>query len=117
MNSLFALWTKFRIWNKARVEHNKQPLNRENAYALSILGKEGTYQNVLDNHKKWLLDSIRNEARIGNNYLLWKNLDKVTPEQKEELVNFLSELRYQVLYIDGRVMLITWLWSLNDFKK
>ena len=117
MKKLFFLWSKFRTWTKAKVEHSRQPLNRENAYSLSILGKEGTYESVLDDHKKWLLSTIRNEAKSHNNYLLWQHLDVITPEQKEELTDYLSKLGYQVLYTDARVMLITWLWEPNSFKK
>lgn len=117
MNIVFLLWSKFKTWKQTKVEHSKQPLTRENAYSLSILGKVGTYTNVLDDHKKWLLETIKNEAKLRNNYLLWQHLDAITPEQKEELVNYLSELGYQVLYTDARVMLITWLWEPNSFRK
>ena len=116
MNTLLLLWSKFRTWRQTKV-NNKQPLTRENAYALSILGKEGTYENVLENHKEWLLKTIKEEARLQNNYLLWKHLNAITPTQKEELVDFLSELGYQVLYTDANVMLITWLWEPNSFSK
>ena len=111
------LWAKLVTWNKARANHNRQPLNRENAYVLSILGKEGSYQNVLNNHIEWLLKTIKEEARLGNNYLLWKRLEYITPTQKKELVDYLDSLGYQVLYTDENVMLITWLWSPNDFHK
>lgn len=104
---MFLLWSKFRIWTKTKAEHSKQPLTRENAYSLSILGKASTYTDVLEDHKKWLLNTIKAEAKLRNNYLLWQHLDAITPEQKEELVNYLSELGYQVLYTDARVMLIT----------
>ena len=117
MNTLLLLWSKLRTWTQTKAEQCKQPLTRENAYSLSILGKPSTYTDVLERHKKWLLDTIRSEARLHNNYLLWQNLDNITPDQKEELVDYLSKLGYQVLYTDARVMLITWLWEPNSFGK
>lgn len=117
MNIMFLLWSKLRIWTKTKAEHSKQPLTRENAYSLSILGKVSTYTDVLEDHKKWLLRTIKEEAKLRNNYLLWTHLSDITPEQKEELVNYLSELGYQILYTDARVMLITWLWEPNSFGK
>ncbi len=117
MNTLLLLWAKLKTWTQTKAEQSRQPLTRENAYSLSIIGKPSTYTDVLERHKKWLLDTIKNEAKLHNNYLLWQNLDNITPEQKEELVNYLSELGYQVLYTDARVMLITWLWEPNSFSK
>ena len=117
MNIMFLLWTKLKIWSQTKAEHSKQPLTRENAYSLSILGKVSTYADVLEGHKKWLLHTIKEEAKLHNNYLLWQHLDTITPEQKEELVDYLSKLGYQILYTDARVMLITWLWEPNSFKK
>ena len=117
MNIMFLLWSKLKAWKQTKAEHSKQPLTRENAYSLSILGKVSTYTDVLEDHKKWLLRTIKEEAKLRNNYLLWQHLDAITPEQKKELVKYLSELGYQVLYTDARVMLITWLWEPNSFGK
>ena len=114
---MFLLRSKLRTWRQTKAEHSKQPLTRENAYSLSILGKASTYTDVLEDHKKWLLNTIKNEARLHNNYLLWTHLSDITPAQKEELADYLSELGYQVLYADARVMLITWLWEPNSFGK
>ena len=117
MNTLLLLWSKLRTWRQTKAERGKQPLTRENAYSLSILGKVSTYTDVLEDHKKWLLKTIKDEAKLHNNYLLWQNLENITPDQKEELVDYLSKLGYQVLYTDARVMLITWLWKPESFTK
>lgn len=117
MNFLFFIWDKLKAWTQTKVEHNRQPLTRENAYALSVIGKASTYKDVLEEHKKWLLSTIKNEAAIHNTYLLWQHLDSITPTQREKLCCYLAELGYQVLYTDERVMLITWLWEPNSVKE
>ena len=116
MNILFAFWSKFKTWKQTKVHQYKQPLTRENAYSLSVIDKIGTYDDVLEYHKKWILETIKAEARMHNSYLLWRNFNKVTPKQRKELIASLSELGYRILYTDDIVMLITWLSESNNTK-
>ena len=115
MNIINSIVLKFRTWRTKKENH--QPLSRENAYSISVLGRKGSYDDILKDHEKRVLKAINDEARISNNYLLWRYCDYITPSQKDMLINFLTNLGYQVLYTDERVILITWLWSRKDFEK
>lgn len=117
MNTLFTLYSKFRTWNKARVEHSKQPLNRENAYALSSIGKkEGTYSDITKEYQEYTLKMIESAAKLGDNYLLIKHPSYATPLDKEAIVDFVAELGYSICFINGDVILISWKYSPNDFQ-
>ena len=113
---MFLIWSKLKVWEQTKVSHSKQPLTRENAYSLSTLGKVGTYNDILEDHRHRVLEVIKAEAKLGNNYLLWTKLSELAPSQREELAEYLLELNYQILYKDDRVLLISWLWDRNSFE-
>lgn len=116
-NYLFVLLSKFRIWRKAKVQQNKQPLSRENAYVLSALNKIGSYEDVRNKYYHHVLDLIKDSARNGEMYLLLSFPKYISPMDKEGLVDFLGKLGYNICYIDGRVILISWEYSPNDFNR
>lgn len=117
MNTLLTLYSKFRIWNKARVEHNKQPLKRENAYALSSIGKkEGTYSDVTKEYQNYVTGQIKGAASLGKNYILIEHPAYATPLDKESIVDFVAELGYSICFVNADVILISWKYSPNDFQ-
>lgn len=117
MNILFTLYSKFRTWNKARVKKNKQPLNRENAYALSSIGKkEGHYSDVTKEHQEYVMRQIKNTASLGKTYTLIEHPTYATPLDKEAIVEFVAELGYSICFINGDVILLSWKYSPNDFQ-
>ena len=117
-NYLFLLLNKFKSWREAKATESKQPLSRENAYVLSTIGnKHGKYSEITENYHKIVLQNIETAAKLGDTYLLQKHPSCLSPSDKEELVDFLANLGYNVLFFDSRVLLITWIYPASDYQK
>ena len=117
-NYLFLLLNKFKSWREAKATESKQPLSRENAYVLSTIGnKHGKYSEITENYHKIVLQNIETAAKLGDTYLLQKHPSWLSPSDKEELIDFLAELGYNICYTDSRVTLITWVYSPKDYSK
>ena len=83
-------------------------LTRESAYAMAVLNKEGTYDDVLEKYQKHLLEMIRRAAESGDMYLLVDHKSYLPKEDRETIVKALKERSFDICYTDDRVMLISW---------
>lgn len=118
INYFKELFNKFRIWRKAKVEENKQPLSRENAYVLASIGKKrGHYSDVTKEYQTHVLNQIQDAASIGHTYALVEHLYYVTPTDKEDIVDFVASLGYSICFVNADVVLISWKYSPNDFNQ
>lgn len=116
-NYLLFLFNRFRTWRKAKVQKSKQPLSRENAYALSSIGKkEGHYYDITKRYQEYILKNIKADAKLGNSYVLLSHPTYASPSDKEAIVEFITSLNYTVCYTDEFVILISWKYSPEDFN-
>ena len=107
MNKKFKLLLSwFRTKKEAKV--NKQPLSAESAYTLSAINKNTTLEVLYENFKKRVLARIKEEAKYRNVELYLEYPDFVIAGHKEQLIDDLKGLGYEVPYISKRSIIINW---------
>lgn len=101
-----TLLSKFRTWKEAKI--NKQPLSAESAYTLSAINKNTTLEVLYEDFKKHVLARIKEEAKYRNVELYLEYPDFVIAGHKEQLIEDLKSLGYEVPYISKRSIIINW---------
>ena len=107
---------KFKTWKEMRVKESKQPLSRENAYTLASIGKKGHYSDVLEDYKKNVLETIKEAARVGRNYITIEHPRYITPSDRKEIIQFMQNLNYSICFANDDIMVISWKFSWEDFN-
>ena len=114
-NYLLFLLNKIKTWRETKAEVSKQPLSRENAYALSsIKKKKGNYSDVTEDFINKVFKDINDVASYGDTYLLYRFPSHVSTSMVNILVERLVELDYKVCYRDYEVILISWKYPSKD---
>ena len=112
---IINLLNKFKAWKEAKVNESKQPLSRENAYALSsIKKKKGNYSDVTEDFINKVFKGINDDASYGDTYLLYRFPSHISTSMANILVERLIELDYKVCYRDNEVILISWKYPSKD---
>lgn len=101
-----TLLSKFRTWKEAKV--NKQPLSAESAYTLSAINKNTTLEVLYEDFKKYVLARIKEGAKYRNVELYLEYPDFVIAGHKEQLIDDLKGLGYEIPYISKRSIIINW---------
>ena len=102
---------------ETKVNENKQPLSRENAYVLASIGKKrGHYTDVTKEYQEYVLTQIKYAASMSHNYVLVEHPSYITPTDKEHIVDFIGNLGYSICFINEDVILISWKYSPDDFQ-
>ena len=101
-----TLLSKFRTWKEAKV--NKQPLSAESAYTLSAINKDTTLEVLYEDFKKHVLARIKERAKYRNVELYLEYPDFVIAGHKEQLIEDLKSLGYEIPYISKRSIIINW---------
>lgn len=117
MKTLQETWNFIKQEFLTKKDVTKHPLSRENAYALSSIGKrEGHYSDVTKRHREYLLNEIKSAASLGDKYLLIRQPSYATPTDKESTTEFLKDLGYTICFNNNDVVLISWKYSVTDFE-
>ena len=101
-----TLLSKFRTWKEAKV--NKQPLSAESAYTLSAINKDTTLEVLYEDFKKYVLAKIKEETKYRNVELYLEYPNFVIAGHKEQLIEDLKGLGYEIPYISKRSIIINW---------
>lgn len=95
----------------------KHPLTRENAYALSSIGKKGGhYSDVTKKYQEYILEEIKSAAKFNRVYLMIDHPSYATPTDKEDIVDFIAELGYTICFKNDDIIVVSWRYSPGDFK-
>lgn len=100
------LLSKFRTWKEAKV--NKQPLSAESAYTLSAINKETTLEVLYDEFKRRILSKIKEAAKYSSTELYLEYPNFIIAGHKEQLIDDLKSLGYEIPYISKRSIIINW---------
>lgn len=112
INYLFTFCSKIKSWGEAKVQESKQPLSKENAYVLASIGKKhGNYSDITKGLREEAMDYIINAANYGHNYALIEFPKYASSTHKKELIEFLTDLKYNICYNDNEVILVSWMLS------